>query len=130
MKIQQPSMRVDKWLWAARFFKTRVAASEAICGGKVHINGERVKPARRLRPGDCLQITRGQEHMTIEVKGLNAQRRPYREAQLLYAESEDSRIRREQELERRRMFRDLTPTPARRPNKHERRKIRRLTGKS
>ena len=122
-------MRVDKWLWAARLFKTRVAASEAICGGKVHLNGERVKPARRLRTGDCLKITRGQEQMTIEVKGLNSQRRPYREAQLLYAESEESRIRREQELERRRMLRDLTPIPARRPNKHERRKIRRLTGK-
>ena len=129
MKLQESSMRVDKWLWAARFFKTRVAASQAICGGKVHLNGERVKPARQLKTGDCLKITRGQEHMTIEVKALNSQRRPYREAQLLYAESEESRIRREQELERRRILRDSTPTPARRPNKHERRKIRRLTGK-
>ena len=123
-------MRVDKWLWAARFFKTRVAASKAIHGGKVHLNGERVKPARQVRTGDCLKITRGHDYLTVVVVGLNSQRRPYSEAQLLYTESEESRIRRERDVEQRRILKDLTPTPVRRPNKHERRKIRRLAGKA
>lgn len=130
MNTQEPSMRVDKWLWAARFFKTRVAASQAINGGKVHLNGGRVKPARLVRPGDNLKITRGHEYMTVVVKGLNSQRRPHSEAQFLYTELEESRIRREREVEQRRLLRDLTPIPVRRPNKHERRKIRRLAGKA
>ena len=122
-------MRLDKWLWAARFFKTRVAASQAINGGKVHLNGERVKPARLIKLGDSLKITRGYEHMTVVVKSLNSQRRPFKEAQLLYTETEESRVRREQDASQRRMLRDLTPVPVKRPNKRDRRRIRQLTGK-
>lgn len=123
------SMRLDKWLWAARFFKTRSAASAAISGGKVHINGERVKPARAVKPGDRLEITRGQSAITVTVNALNKQRRPAKEAQLLYIESEESRQRREREAEHRRLLRASNPTLPRRPNKQERRRIRRLSGK-
>ncbi len=122
-------MRLDKWLWAARFFKTRSAASTAISGGKVHVNGERVKPARAVKPGDRLEITRGQSVMTVTVNALNKQRRPAKEAQRLYTESDQSRQRREQEAEHRRLLRASDPTLPRRPTKHERRRIRRLSGK-
>jgi ribosome-associated heat shock protein Hsp15 len=122
-------MRLDKWLWAARFFKTRSAASAAIGGGKVHVSGERVKPARAVKPGDRLEITRGQNVMTVTVNALNKQRRPAKEAQLLYTEDDESRRRREREAEHRRLLRASDPTIPRRPTKHERRRIRRLSGK-
>jgi len=85
-----PSMRLDKWLWAARFFKTRVLASAAISGGKVHVNGDRVKPSRRITPGESLTVQKGPYRFSITVAGLAAQRRPAEEARTLYKESEDS----------------------------------------
>lgn len=122
-------MRIDKWLWAARFFKTRSAASTAISGGKVHLNGERIKPARMVKPGDTLEITRAQQCMTVKINALNAQRRPAREAQELYSETEESLKKRESEAQTRRLLRAMDPTLPRRPNKRERRQIRRFTGK-
>jgi ribosome-associated heat shock protein Hsp15 len=127
--LEIENLRLDKWLWAARFFKTRSAASAAISGGKVHVNGERVKPARAVKPGDRLEITRGQIVMTITVDALNKQRRPAKEARLLYTESDESRRRREQETEHKRLLRAANPVMPRRPTKHERRRIRRLSGK-
>lgn len=124
------NLRLDKWLWSARFFKTRSAASAAISGGKVHVNGERVKPARAVKPGDRLEITRGHNVMTITVNALNKQRRPAKEAQLLYTETDESRQKRQQEAEQRRLLRASTPVMPRRPSKHERRHIRRLSGKN
>lgn len=122
-------MRIDKWLWAARFFKTRSAASTAIGGGKVHLNGERIKSAHPVRSGDTLEITRAQQCMTVKVNALNTQRRPAREAQMLYTETKESLKKRESEAQVRRLLRAMDPTPPRRPNKRERRQIRRFTGK-
>ncbi len=117
-------LRVDKWLWAARFFKTRGLASEAASGGKVHVNGERCKPARRVHAGDRLTIHRGPQVWEVDVVALNDQRRPAREAAALYEETEASRSRREAEAARRRQER--VEAPAGRPDKRERRQIRRF----
>ncbi|WP_305073054.1 RNA-binding S4 domain-containing protein [Propionivibrio sp.] len=119
-----PGQRVDKWLWAARFFKTRSMATEAIHGGHVRLNGTPVKPARDLRPGDTLDITAGHQHWTVIVRGLNELRRPASEAQTLYEETEESRTRRETVREAQR----LAPSPGSelrgRPTKKARRQIR------
>ena len=83
-------VRIDKWLWAARFFKTRALAREAISGGKVHLNGYRVKPGRALKPGDSLRVQRGEEEYTINVIEISTRRGPATVAQLLYAETEEA----------------------------------------
>ncbi len=122
-----PGLRVDKWLWAARFYKTRALASEAVGGGKVHVNGERCKPARRVHPGDRLTVHRGTQVWELDVVDLNEQRRPAREAQALYEETPESQARREAESERRRAERAVADSaPSHRPDKRERRKIRRF----
>jgi len=88
--------RIDKWLWAARFFKTRSLAAAAVEGGKVRWNGQTVKPARELKSGDMLEIVAGELRWSVIVRGLNAQRRPAPEARLLYAETAESAARRQQ----------------------------------
>ncbi len=88
-------LRIDKWLWAARFFKTRSLASEAVTGGKVHLDSHRVKPSKCVVMGSELQINRGGFEYHIVVKQINHQRRPAKEAVLLYEESEESIARRE-----------------------------------
>ncbi len=123
-RIPPPAgLRVDKWLWAARFFKTRSLATEAIHGGHVRLNGSPVKPARDLRLGDTVDITVGHQHWTVVVRGLNEQRRPASEAQMLYEETEASRSRRETVREAQR----LAPSPGSelrgRPTKKARRQI-------
>lgn len=123
-------MRLDKWLWAARFFKTRSMAAEAVEGGKVHLNGSRTKPAHRLRAGDRLRITRGVEMFDVEVLGLNAQRRPGSEAQALYQESQESLAKRTADAEMRRLAWASAPVAEQRPDKRGRRLIRRFTGKA
>jgi ribosome-associated heat shock protein Hsp15 len=120
----EAGMRLDKWLWAARFFKTRSLATQAVNGGKVHLNGARVKPSRLLRTGDVLVIQRGPERYEIEVLGLDAQRRQAVEAQKLYAESAASREARDSLREERRLQREAEPVPVRRPDKRQRRLIR------
>ena len=99
--------RIDKWLWAARFFKTRSLAAAAVDAGKVRWNGQTVKPARELKPGDELEISAGELRWTVVVRGLNAQRRPAPEARLLYDETAESQARRLRLEEVRR----LAPTP-------------------
>jgi len=89
------SVRIDKWLWAARFFKTRNLAADAVEGGKVHLNGARTKPAHSLRTGDELTIRRGPYEWTVVVRDLNERRGPGSEAQKLYEESEESKKSRE-----------------------------------
>ncbi|WP_018233986.1 RNA-binding S4 domain-containing protein [Thioalkalivibrio thiocyanodenitrificans] len=123
------SQRIDKWLWAARFFKTRALAAQAVNGGKVHVDGERVKPARTLQPGDRLRITRGHETREVIVRGFNEQRRPAAEAQGLYEETPESRARRESDAEQRRLLRAAMPRTEHRPDKRQRRHIRRFLGK-
>ncbi len=99
--------RIDKWLWAARFFKTRSLAAAAVDGGKVKWNAQQVKPAREVQPGDQLEIVAGEVRWTVVVQGLNGQRRPAPEARLLYEETADSAARRAQQQEIRR----LAPMP-------------------
>ena len=123
------SQRLDKWLWAARFFKTRALAVDAICGGKVHVNGARVKPSRSVQPGDRLEITRGEYEYHIEVMALAARRGPASEAQQLYEESTQSLHARQALAEERRLQRANQPAPQKRPDKRSRRKIIRFTRK-
>ena len=123
-KAPLTSLRIDKWLWAARFFKTRSLATEAIHAGHIKLNGAIVKPARELRAGDMLDLAIGEEKWTVEVLGLNDLRRPASEAQQLYAETAESRERRAAAKEAHR----LTPTPGSdlrgRPTTKARRQIR------
>jgi ribosome-associated heat shock protein Hsp15 len=118
------SLRIDKWLWAARFFKTRSLASEAIHAGHVKLNGHTVKPARDLRPGDTLELAIGDIRWTVLVRAINDQRRPAAEAQQLYEETPESSERRQRIREAQR----LAPTPGSdlrgRPTKKARRQIR------
>jgi ribosome-associated heat shock protein Hsp15 len=117
-------MRIDKWLWAARFYKTRSLATAAINAGHVKLNGSTIKPARELRFGDTLELAIGDAHWTVLVRGLNEQRRPASEAQLLYEETSESSARRATEKEAHR----LAPPPGSdlrgRPTKKARRQIR------
>lgn len=115
--------RLDKWLWAARFFKTRALASEAVSGGKVHLNGDRVKPSRNIRAGDQLSVTRGQFVFEVTVLALNAQRRPAKEAQLLYRESEASMEKRQSMAESMKILNANRPFTEKRPSKKQRRDI-------
>jgi len=123
------SLRLDKWLWASRFFKTRKLATEAINGGKVHLNGIRVKPSRVVKIGDTLDITREAYRYHIEVLGLNDKRRPAKEAQLLYNESEESIRLREQERELRKLNSASVHQPDKKPNKKERRQMDKWRGR-
>lgn len=116
-------VRLDKWLWASRFFKTRALASEAVDGGKVHVNGERVKASRAVRPGDRLEIRRGAEVVDVRVLVLSEHRGPAAAAQTLYEESEESRARREAMAEQRRLVAAGVPRPSGRPDKRSRRRI-------
>jgi ribosome-associated heat shock protein Hsp15 len=120
-------VRIDKWLWAARFFKTRALASEAVDGGKVHVNGDRVKAAKALKPGDRLEIHRGQEELEVVVRVLSEQRGPATAAQTLYEETEASVTKREAEAEQRRALAAATPRFEQRPDKRSRRAIIRFT---
>ncbi|MDX9993897.1 MAG: RNA-binding S4 domain-containing protein [Rhodocyclaceae bacterium] len=126
--MEAERMRIDKWLWVARFFKTRSLAAEAIASHKIRCNGEHVKPARELRIGDELDITIGQSAFVVMVRGMATQRRPAPEARLLYAETPESEAARlaQQELRR------LAPVPGSdlrgRPTKREGRLIRGLKG--
>ena len=117
------SIRLDKWLWAARFFRTRPLATEAVNGGRVHLNGHRVKPGRAVHIGDSLRIQRGAMTYEIVVKGINRQRRPASEMDQLYEETQDSIDNRQQLTELRKMAAGVRAAPARRPNKHQRKHI-------
>ena len=122
----QPSERLDKWLWAARFFKTRSLAAQAVSGGKVEVNGARAKPARRIRTGERLTIRRGVVQWVVVVRGLNRERRPAREAVLLYEETPESREARSSEEERRRQAQARRQRGLGRPTKRDRRDLERL----
>ena len=124
----QDSQRIDKWLWAARFFKTRSAAAQAVSGGKVDADGARVKPARAVRHGTVLRIRRGIIEYEVIVQGICNQRRPASEAAMLYEETAQSIARRNEERERQRQVEHRRQTRLGRPDKHDRREIARLKG--
>lgn len=118
-------VRLDKWLWAARFFKTRAMATEAITGGRVHLNGQRVKPSRKVHVDDELSVTIGQVEKTVIVKGLSEKRGPAKIAQELYQETEESVAKREAH----RVMMQSAPQIDRavgKPNKKDRRELRKF----
>lgn len=119
-------VRLDKWLWSARFFKTRSLATAAAAGGKVHVNGTRAKPAHELAVGDTLTITRGSERYEITVRGLTDKRGPASVAQTLYEETEASREARAREAAMRKAASLATPMTPGRPDKRTRRLIHRF----
>ena len=123
------SQRLDKWLWAARFFKTRQLAVEAINGGKVHVEGQRTKPGRTVRPGSRLSIHKGQLDWQIEIKAVSKQRRPASEAALLFDEDEESRLKRQEIVQERRAAGPAARVEGGRPTKRDRRRLSELTGK-
>jgi ribosome-associated heat shock protein Hsp15 len=120
------SLRLDKWLWYARFYKTRSLATAAIGGGKVHLNGERVKPAHDVRAGDTLSLSLQGIVAEFEVLGLPQRRGPAAEAQTFFLETESSAARRKYLHEQQALARQSRPRPDTRPDKRDRRRLMRL----
>ncbi|SPY34269.1 ribosome-associated heat shock protein Hsp15 [Pasteurella canis] len=116
-------VRLDKWLWAARFYKTRTIAKEMIDGGKVHYNGQRAKPNKHVEVGGIIKLRQGNEEKEVEVTALSSQRRGAPEAQLLYKETEKSVEQRTKMAIARKINALTMPHPDRRPNKKERRDL-------
>ena len=123
------TVRLDKWLWAARFFKTRQLAVEAINGGKVQVNGRRTKPGKSVQAGARLIVHKGSLEWDLTIKGISKQRRPASEAALLFEESENSRLRRQELVRQRRESGDRMQDTKGRPNKRDRRMIQRFIRK-
>jgi len=119
-------VRIDKWLWAARFFKTRGAATEAVLGGRVQLNGARVKPAKEVRASDTVDVQVGQVRFTVVVRGVADKRGPASVAQTLYEETEDSRAARERAASERRLAAPLGADLGARPTKQARRRLEAL----
>jgi ribosome-associated heat shock protein Hsp15 len=119
-------VRVDRWLWAARFFKTRSAASAAVIGGRVHVNGARVKAAKDIAVGDVLEVTIGSQKRTIRVTALSDRRRPAAVAATLYEETPESIRAREQAALERRQASPLGADLGARPTKRNRRRLEAL----
>lgn len=129
METETGKVRLDKWLWAARFFKTRTLAAEAISGGKVHISGNRAKPAHGVNVGDEIHIRKGPYEFIIIVKGLSTRRGAAQTAAMLYEETTASRAARELLAEQQRLSALSNSPTDKRPNKKQRRQIIRFTGK-
>lgn len=123
-------LRLDKWLWAARFFKTRSLAKQAIEGGKVHFAGQRVKVSKEISVGDLLSIRQGFDAREVTVSALSDQRRGAPEAQLLYQETADSTALREKAAAARKAAGGMLGRPALRPTKKQRRQIHRFNEKN
>jgi len=122
-------IRLDKWLWAARLYKTRSLATVAINGGKVHVNGARVKPARDVRLGDLISLTRGGDPMELTVRAISGKRGKAAEAQALYEESAGSVTARATRAALRKDRALINPAPEKRPDKRQRRQIIRFIRK-
>jgi ribosome-associated heat shock protein Hsp15 len=118
------SIRIDKWLWCSRFFKARALATEAVNGGKVHLNGLRVKAGRLVKTGDTLSIQKDGNLYEVTITRINKTRRPAKEASLCYQESEQSRLKREQEQKMKKLAAATRPVPQRKPGKREREQLR------
>jgi ribosome-associated heat shock protein Hsp15 len=129
MESDNDKVRLDKWLWAARFFKTRSLAAEAVTGGKVHINGNRAKPSHSVRIGEQMQIRKGPYEFQIIVRNVSARRGSAQTAAVLYEEIPASRAARELLAEQHRLAAITSPRSEGRPDKKQRRQIIRFTGK-
>jgi ribosome-associated heat shock protein Hsp15 len=127
-KTPLDKMRLDKWLWAARFFKTRSLATQAIEQGRVKLNGDRVKPAREVKSGDRLDIRIGEFDWMLTVRALSMQRGPAPVAQALYEEEPASHARRQQQIGDRKLAVSPAASIKGRPTKRDRRQIHRFTG--
>ncbi|MDZ7662439.1 RNA-binding S4 domain-containing protein [Thiohalophilus sp.] len=127
--LQATRMRLDKWLWAARFYKTRAQAMEAINGGHVRLNGQRAKPGAALQIGDQITVRKPSLRFELTVQALSQRRGPANVAQQLYKEHAESIVRRETEQAARKEQARLNPRPKRKPDKRERRKIIRFVNK-
>lgn len=125
--MNQDSVRIDKWLWAARFFKTRSLAADAIDGGRVRVDGERVKPARAVRLGELLAIDNGADSWEVTVRGLSDVRCAAPLARQLYLETEASVTKRASEAEARRLYPEPGSTLKGRPTKRDRRALSRAS---
>jgi ribosome-associated heat shock protein Hsp15 len=121
-------MRLDKWLWAARFYKTRSLAQQAIEAGRVRLAGERVKPSREVKPGDLLALRIQDLEWEVAVRRLSERRGPAAEARLLYEETQTGRTAREAQLAQRKLARAPTFDAGGRPTKQDRRALRKLRG--
>jgi len=129
MMAAMSDVRIDKWLWAARFFKTRAMAQKAVSGGKVHVNGQRVKPSHALKTGDEVRVTKGPQQFEVIVRSLSEKRGPAKQAETLYEETETSIEERRKLAEVRKMEKMARPMPERRPDKKQRRELRKMVGK-
>jgi ribosome-associated heat shock protein Hsp15 len=123
------AQRLDRWLFAVRMFKSRSAAADAVTGGKVHLNGERVKPSHGLKPGDTVAFTRDTVAFECVVVAIALRRGPASEAARCYAESPASKARREQHAANMKVASGLRPMPGDRPDKHQRQVLRKLRGR-
>lgn len=130
MAEQDEPVRIDKWLWAARFFKTRGLAAEAVDGGKVEINGERAKPSRIVRAGYRITVRRGPYEWIVIVKSVARLRGPAAQAQLLYDETEESLRQRQTAAAQFKLERPAEFAAPGRPTKRDRRAISRFTKRS
>ena len=123
-------MRIDRWLFGVRLFKSRSAAANAVNGGRVHLNDERVKPSHEVKPGDNVTFTRSAVVFEYVVAAVPLRRRPASEAAQCYEETPASKARREDFAARMKVAAGLTPRPDGRPDKHERRLLRQLRGRN
>ncbi|QEQ98112.1 ribosome-associated heat shock protein Hsp15 [Neptunomonas concharum] len=121
--MEPGKIRLDKWLWAARFFKTRAIAKQMIEGGKVHYDGQRAKCSKVVELGATLKIRQGWDERVVVVKALSEQRRGAAEAQLLYEETQDSIERREKEALQRKANKGAELSPGHKPDKRSRRQL-------
>ncbi|MGI9539635.1 MAG: RNA-binding S4 domain-containing protein [Miltoncostaeaceae bacterium] len=121
--MAEETVRIDRWLWAARMFKTRSIAADAVRGGKVHVNGTRAKPSKEVRPGDEVRVTQGQISRTLIVRQVSERRGPATEAVHLYEETRESIEQRELRTAELRVARAAGQDLGRRPTKRERRQI-------
>jgi ribosome-associated heat shock protein Hsp15 len=122
--------RIDRWLFGVRLFKSRSLATQAVAGGKVHVNGDRVKPSREVRSGDLVTFFRGAVEFECIVAAIPARRGPAAEAVRCYVETPASEARRAEFAQRMRTASGLTPRPDERPDKHDRQALRRLRGRN
>ena len=121
--------RIDRWLFGVRLFKSRSIAADAVTGGKVHVNGARVRPSHSVRSGDLVTFSRGVIDFECQVVAIPKRRGPAKEAVACYTETDASRRQREQHAQRMRLAAAMAPRPVERPDKHQRRELRRMRGR-